>query len=83
MLVWGGNGTADGGPVLRAGEGFDPATGNWSAITAVGAPPQRNDFDAFWTGSEMLLFGGEGSSGLFNDMYGFSLGRSLYLYVRP
>jgi N-acetylneuraminic acid mutarotase len=68
MLVWGGQDTAPPGaspsalPVRADGAAYDPTTDTWQAIPA--APvPARTDAEAVWTGRQMILWGGTGSSG--------------------
>jgi N-acetylneuraminic acid mutarotase len=66
MLVWGGwNGSTS----LNTGGRYNPATDTWTAMSTtngVGAPTARQGHTAVWTGSEMLVWGGYGSSGLLN-----------------
>ena len=56
MLVWGGqndNGLV--GQLLR----YSPTGDSWQLGTTVGEPAHRMRFDAVWTGSEMLVWGGD------------------------
>lgn len=54
-----GNGAAT-GPGL---EEYDPVTNAWKNVTATGAPTSRYNHNSLWLpGSEMLVFGGGGSS---------------------
>lgn len=55
MIVWGGS-TSDPTDVHASGRRYDPLTGMWRAISAVGAPlmPAKQ---VVWTGSEMILLG--------------------------
>lgn len=60
MLVWGGiNNTILNYPL--AGGRYDPATDDWSAMTASGSPEGRTRFTAVWTGREMIVWGGRDS----------------------
>ena len=58
MIVFGGgsgsSGTAD-------GASYDPATNTWSPLIA-GSPGTRRNHYAFWTGSDMIIWGGGGGS---------------------
>ena len=40
---------------------------SWTPISSVNAPIAREDHDAVWTGSRMMLWGGELGGSLFND----------------
>jgi N-acetylneuraminic acid mutarotase len=64
MIVWGGQTSvldAQGNPVTEAfGDGgqYDPATDTWSAISPSNAPLARFGHSAVWTGSQMIIWGG-------------------------
>lgn len=62
VIIWGGNDPRYNsyGPFVRAdGASFDPTTGTWKMLPA--APIQARAFaSAFWTGSQMIVFGGQG-----------------------
>jgi N-acetylneuraminic acid mutarotase len=63
MIVWGG---FTGGPPpqyfgeLRTGGVYDPATDTWAATSTFRAPRSRWHHTAVWTGSRMIVWGGEG-----------------------
>ncbi|ANM30951.1 hypothetical protein ABI59_17260 [Acidobacteria bacterium Mor1] len=60
MLIWGG--TADPEDVLafvRDGARYDPALDSWTAISDSGTPEWRAGHGAVWTGSAMLIWGGD------------------------
>jgi N-acetylneuraminic acid mutarotase len=62
MLIWGGrnsnNSAAD--PGMR----YDPATDSWSNMrTAGGAPSARFGHTAIWTGTDMIIWGGQSAPG--------------------
>jgi len=61
MIVWGGYANAI-GSLLSTGGRYDPATDAWTATSVVSAPTQRFLHTALWTGSVMIVWGGESSS---------------------
>jgi N-acetylneuraminic acid mutarotase len=56
MIVWGG---FSGFASLNDGGRYDPQTDAWKATTATGAPVGRDAHQAAWTGTEMVVWGGE------------------------
>lgn len=88
MIVWGGWG---GRPVnyLNDGGRYSPATDGWTAMAATNAPSGRVVPAAVWTGTQMVIWGGEvastaaNPSGNLNDTYVYSPTRALWLYQRP
>jgi hypothetical protein len=60
MIVWGGMG----GGLQNTGGRYDPAMDSWTATSPTGAPSQRFNHTAVWTGSEMIVWGGFGGSAL-------------------
>ena len=68
MIVWGG---FDGTSWLSGGARFDPVYQGWTPVSDVGAPSARFHHTAIWTGSRMLVWGGEtnvrlGDGGLYD-----------------
>ncbi len=70
MIVWGGRVlTEDCGQCpdiiteLATGRRYDPATDTWSRVTRRGAPAGRDGHVATWTGSQMIVWGGEDAAG--------------------
>lgn len=63
MIVWGGNDAMFTG--LNTGGRYDPASDTWSAMSSgANVPSARYYHSAVWTGSEMIIWGGNvGSSG--------------------
>lgn len=58
MVVWGGWG----GPTalgLDTGGKYNPNTNSWTAMSVANAPKGRDGHAAFWTGREMIVWGGE------------------------
>ncbi|MCX6879577.1 MAG: galactose oxidase [Verrucomicrobia bacterium] len=68
MIVWGGR---DGSSSFNDGGRYDPAgAGAWTAIpnTLANTPGGRSHHTAVWTGSEMIVWGGVGTSpGILDD----------------
>ncbi len=67
MIVWGGGGTV---PPSYYGDGarYNPTTDTWTAMTSSGAPAGRLNHTAVWTGSEMIVWGGNpGGSPYYNS----------------
>ncbi|HEU5180159.1 MAG TPA: MopE-related protein, partial [Candidatus Polarisedimenticolia bacterium] len=60
MLVWGGGFYDDFGEQLYATGGlYDPTTDSWTPTSTVGAASTRGFHTAVWTGTFMLIWGGE------------------------
>ncbi|NNC78179.1 MAG: hypothetical protein HKN77_09475 [Woeseiaceae bacterium] len=60
MIVWGGyacTGCANG--QLATGGRYDPATDSWAPVSLLNAPDARANHTAVWTGSHMIVWGGE------------------------
>ena len=62
MIVWGGYG-CDGNCLLNTGGRYNPSTDNWTATSTNNAPQGRVYHTAVWSGSEMIVWGGEDVSG--------------------
>ncbi|MDQ6760143.1 MAG: hypothetical protein M3Z32_09805, partial [Acidobacteriota bacterium] len=60
MIVWGGWGGpgCTGNCMLNSGGRYDPRTDTWTAMSTVNAPAARYYHKAFWTGTEMIVWGG-------------------------
>lgn len=58
MIVWGGHGLAE---MTRRNTGgrYNPTTDTWIATSTTNAPTARQFHTAVWTGSEMIIWGGE------------------------
>ncbi len=59
MIVWGGLGGLFHNP-LNTGGRYNPGTDTWIATSTTNAPTSRGFHTAIWTGSEMIVWGGEG-----------------------
>ncbi len=68
LIVWGGCGdTTNCGSYLDTGGRYDPVADSWAPTASAGAPGPRQFHTATWTGSEMVVWAGEGP-GLFNTL---------------
>jgi len=61
MIVWGGDNDTAPGPavVFNTGGIYNPATNSWSNTTLVDSPPPVRCHSAVWTGTDMIVFGGQ------------------------
>lgn len=80
MVVWGGNIT--GMAFQNTGGQFDPASGSWAVggTNTMGAPSGRSSHTAVWTGTQMIVWGGN-TAGLVRVNTGGRY-RILSLYVK-
>jgi len=73
MIIWGGqevdSGGGGGSQTLSDGARYNPTTDTWTPVTPTGAPSQRTQHRSVWTGSVMLVWGGDsdGSGFPLND----------------
>ncbi len=65
MIVWGGNLINASIIPLNTGGIYDPSTDVWGAVNKTDAPTPRFQHSAIWTGSKMIVWGGQGQ-GFFN-----------------
>jgi len=63
MVVWGGAHESM-VPSYDTGGIYDPATNSWAPTPTAGAPVPRADHVAVWTGSQMIIWGGNSRAGL-------------------
>ncbi|OYW78249.1 MAG: hypothetical protein B7Z37_00130 [Verrucomicrobia bacterium 12-59-8] len=64
LLIWGGvtpasNAGAAGYAAINRGVRYNPTTGAWTPISLAGAPQARFGHSAVWTGTEMIIWGGQ------------------------
>ena len=64
VLIWGGSCAGVGGCATNEGGLYVPGLNSWSATTTVGAPAGRKFHTAVWTGSRMIIWGGENAAGV-------------------
>ena len=62
MIVWGGY-LALTDSQLDTGGRYNPVTRSWTETTLVGAPAARSRHTAVWTGTEMIVWGGDSGGG--------------------
>ena len=55
MIVWGGLQWQ----LFKYRREIDPSTDSWTAISTINAPAPRGGNTAVWTGSEMIVWGGD------------------------
>ena len=63
MVIWGGFGTAP----MNTGGLYDPVARSWAPTTTTGAPSVRTLHTAVWTGSRMIVWGGQDAAGDLNN----------------
>ena len=66
MIIWSGYGRVSGceGGNTDGGR-YEPITDSWTPTSTTNAPVPRSGHTAVWTGNEMIVWGGEGSSGAY------------------
>jgi hypothetical protein len=71
MIVWGGVGLVTATEIYNTGGRYDPVANTWTPTsTNNGVPSVRQDHTAVWTGTEMIVWGGQGSIGNFRNTGG-------------
>ena len=64
MIIWGGYGCTDYScttvDYLNTGYRYNPANDSWRLTSTIGAPTPRESPYSVWTGSKMLIWGGDG-----------------------
>ncbi len=58
MIVWGGRGGSNPYP-QNGGARYNPTTDSWTSISYEDAPSPRENHTAIWTGTEMIVWGGQ------------------------
>ena len=62
MIVWGGSGDTI-NFFFNTGGRYNPSTNSWTATSTANAPAPRNAHTAVWTGTQMIVWGGQGPNG--------------------
>jgi hypothetical protein len=73
MIIWSGIGPNDLGE--NSGGTYDPAGDSWTTTTTTGAPLWRYLSSSIWTGSKMVVWGGDGPSDGYLNIETDRLGR--------
>ena len=58
MIVWGGGDPGGSNELLTTGGRYNPGTDSWIPMSDE-APSARSNHTAVWTGSEMIVWGGQ------------------------
>jgi hypothetical protein len=69
VIVWGGlrSDASNNLMYLADGARYDPVENSWSPVSNLGAPTPRARHTAVWTGSRMIVWGGENYPGYWGD----------------
>jgi N-acetylneuraminic acid mutarotase len=59
MIVWGGYVYNNINQYLNTGGRYNPSTNSWTATSTTNAPTARESHTAVWTGSQMIVWGGD------------------------
>ena len=59
MIVWGGALGLGINTEKEDGAAYDPVADSWTTSATTAAPPARREHTAIWTGTEMIVWGGE------------------------
>lgn len=83
MIVWAGFAVPASPALSNDGGRFNPTTQTWLAMNISSPPSPRYVPSAVWTGSEMIIFSGSGSTFPILDTWSYSLPKTLIMYQRP
>ncbi len=70
MIVWGGDDyvmSTGMGSFKNSGGKYTPSLDRWLPMSTLGAPPGRRFHTAVWTGTDLIVFGGQNSAAYFGD----------------
>jgi hypothetical protein len=67
MIVWGGYRSG----YLKDGGRYNPVGNIWTVVPSTGGPAARADHTAVWTGSEMIVFGGQSNNDYLSDTWSY------------
>ena len=83
MIIWVGFAVPASPALSNDGARFNPTSQTWTAMNISSPPPARYVHSAVWTGSEMIILGGSGSTFPFPDTWSYTLPKTLIMYQRP
>ncbi len=63
MIIWGGQAGPHPAAVFKTGGRYRPSTDTWTNTSTMGAPPTASAHAAIWTGTEMIVWGGDAGGG--------------------
>lgn len=70
MIVWGGCTDVTCSTNVNSGSRYNPATDTWTPTSVANASAPRNSHTAVWTGSRMIIWGGEVSTDVYTNTGG-------------
>jgi hypothetical protein len=82
LLIWGGTSGPHGTDLEADGAAYDPATGRWRLLPPAPLAP-RTGIAAVWTGSEMVVFGGDTGSGPTDDAAAYAPATNTWQRLPP
>ena len=59
VIIWGGDSASQNIYRTNSGYRYNPTSNTWSNMTTIGAPYKRSFHTAIWTGTEMIIWGGD------------------------
>jgi hypothetical protein len=80
LIIWGGKITA-GASYASSGAMYHPASDLWDTVSTISAPAARGNHTAVWSGTEMIVWGGDGASAWLNTGARFSPDHQLWRAV--
>ena len=77
MIVWGGYDGLPPNYVVNTGGRYDPVMNIWDMTSTAGAPSPRQSHTVVWTGSLMIVWGGQSARGDENTGGRYALGQAV------
>jgi len=65
MIVWGGNAGSSSPVYVNTGDLYDPVADQWTSVSPIDVPEPRSGHTSIWSGSLMVIWGGENSTNAF------------------
>jgi N-acetylneuraminic acid mutarotase len=69
--------------VDSTGGRYNPATNSWQATSTANAPGPRQDHTAVWTGTEMIVWGGQTTTSVLNDGGRYNPANNTWVTTNP